>query len=145
MRRDYLTVRVNPDDGESDGDHLPVLRIALDPPEEALPASIRDLDRSTLSGEDVDVALRRGRDGDAVLSIARRLTGEFILEANVTVGAIEDLVAAAIDRPGDARYIVIVSGADLDPIRLEKRTLLVYDADGNLERDASLIPSGVEL
>ena len=146
MRRDYLTVQVNPDGGET-GDRPPVLRISLDCPPDGVPAAIRDLDGTTLSGEDVDVALRRGDDGDgeAVLSIARRLTGEFILEANVADADIEELVAAALDRPGEARYRVRIGGADLDPIQLEKRTLLVYDPEGNLERDASLIPSGVEL
>ena len=144
MRRDYLTVQVHHDGGET-GDRPPVVRIAMDCPPEAVPAAIRDLDATTLSGEDVDVALRRGDDGEAVLSIARRLTGAFILEANVAVADIEALVAAALDRPGEARYRVTIGGADLEPIEIEKRTLLVYDPDGNLERDASLIPSGVEL
>jgi len=144
MRRDYLTVTADPDGGQT-GDRPPVLRIAMDCPPDAVPAAIRDLDATTLSGEDVDVALRRDGEGEAVLSIARRLTGEFILEANVADADIEALVAAALDRPGEARYRVRIDGADLDPIELEKRTLLVYDPDGNLERDASLIPSGVEL
>lgn len=146
MRRDYLTVHVDTGGDEPGGDRPPVLRIELDCPAEAVPAEVRDLERSSLSGEDLDVALRRDEtDDEAVLSVARRLTGEFLLEANVAVATTEDLVAAALDHPGEARYLVTVAGADLDPIEFEKRTLLVYDADGNLLRDASLIPSGVEL
>ncbi|MEF8855332.1 MAG: DUF5793 family protein [Haloarculaceae archaeon] len=145
MRRDYLTVRVDTGGDEPGSDRPPVLRIDLDCSAGAVPPEVRDIERSSLSGEEFDLALRRDETDEGVLSVARRLTGEFLLEANVSVATIEDLVGAALDRPGEARYQVSVAGADLEPFAFEKRTLLVYDADGNLLRDASLIPSGVEL
>jgi hypothetical protein len=138
MRRDYVSVDV-----ETDGGNPPCLRLTVEGPGGALPRGLRDRE-GELGGEDVDVAVRHG-DDEAVLSIARRLTGEFLVEANVDATAIDGLVSAARERSGDPRYVLDVVGEDVDGFRLDERTLLVYDADGNLEREASLIPSGVEL
>lgn len=138
-----MAVAVDVEGGDADGP--PALRIRVEGTEETLPSALRDLADRDLTGDDVDVALRLGDGDDAVLSIARRLTGEFLLEANVPATEIAALVDAASDRQGDTQYLVVIEGDAVTNRRLENQTLLVYDADGNLVRDASLIPSGVEL
>lgn len=145
MRREYLTVTVDTDGTERDGDQPPEIVIDIEGPAGALPQFLRSDDAPSLDGTDVDVVLRRGVDGEAVLSLARRLTGEFLLEANVDAPAIESLVSAASDNREEPRYRVRIDGDDVRSQSFEKRTLLVYDAEGNLDRETSLIPSGVEL
>lgn len=143
MRRDDVAVAVDVDGGDTDG--LPALRIRVEGTEDSLPRALRELGAGRLTGDDVDVALRRGDGEEAVLSIARRLTGEFLLEANVPAADIAALVDAATARSDGTRYVVVIEGEGLERRSFENQTLLVYDTDGNLERDASLIPSGVEL
>jgi hypothetical protein len=147
MRRDNLSVDVHLGGG-SEGDSPPTLHVTVDRSTDGPADDLLRPGTEPLDADDVDVALRRGDDDAGVLSIARRLTGEYLLEANVESEAIEALVAAAGDATGEKRYRVVI---DEDPPdrssdhNFEKRTLLVYDAAGNLERENSLIPSGVEL
>ena len=143
MRRDYVTVEVVLDEGGDDSP--PVLAVTVDEGAATVPEVFTEPADSPLEAGDVDVALRRDGDGGGVLSIARRLTGEFLLEANVDPEAIAELVEAAGARHGETRYRLVLGGDSRPERSLGKRTLLVYDADGNLEREASLIPSGVEL
>ncbi len=140
-----MTVDVHLERGDVDGETPPVLAITVDEGAAAVPEVLRATGADGITDDDVDVALRRDGDGEGVLSIARRLTGEFLLEANVETADIEALVEAASDRRGETRYRLHLDGKGTTGTTLEKRTLLVYDAEGNLEREASLIPSGVEL
>jgi heat shock protein HspQ len=82
-----------------------------------------------------------------VFSLSNRVTGEFVLEVNTDAGPVLDLVETA--REGaDGRgacYRVVVRQDETDVATYEKETLLVYDEEGNLLRQHSLIPSGVEL
>jgi hypothetical protein len=147
MRRDNLTVDVHLGGG-GDGDSPPTLRVTVDPSTDGPSDGLLRPGDEALDGDDVDVALRRGDDEIGVISVARRLTGEYLLEANVDCEAVEALVAAADDATGETRYRLVVDedASDRSPDHtFEKRTLLVYDAAGNLERETSLIPSGVEL
>lgn len=115
------------------------------------------LDQSSdgsLSGTNVDVTFRfqgTADEGDArgVLAISNRVTGEFLLEANVSGTEIMGFVAAArryAEWTDDgAHYRTRIAAGEETVVDFVKRTLLVYSNDGELLRQRSLIPSGVEI
>ncbi|QCC50573.1 DUF5793 family protein [Halapricum salinum] len=100
-----------------------------------------------LDAEDIDVAYRETpTDEPGVLSVTDRVTGEYIFEAPLEDSALRDLVETAAARDEDERdYHLRIDPGDGQDFVFEKSTLLVYDIDGNLDRDRSLIPGGVEL
>lgn len=146
MRRDYIDVDVR-HGADSEPDRPPVLALTFDGPEGMLADRLETPD-GPLEESDVDVTYRR-TDGDesGVLSVANRLTGEFVLEADVDADAVGALVDAAkgADADDDTSYVVRITDAAGEQTTYEQRTLLVYDADGSLRRQESLIPGGVEL
>lgn len=97
---------------------------------------------------DLDVAYRRtpADEVDGVLGVTDRVTGEFIFEADAPADVIETVVEAATAPAGedDPLYRLRIEPGD-DALVAEKRTLLVYDADGDLDRQHSLIPGSVEI
>ena len=152
MRRDYVTLEVR--DTDQDGGERPSVVLTFEGPRETLADRLAGPDGEVLDRERVDVAFRFQTPVDAgeasgVFSLANRVTGEFVLEVNADAEAVLDLVGTArtgADRDdGDGCYRVLVRDEDEDVVAYEKRTLLVYDDDGNLLRGRSLIPSGVEL
>mgnify|MGYP000303695803 CR=1 FL=1 len=106
-----------------------------------------------------------------VFSLTHRLTGSYLLEVNVQAAALSALVATARDDDGTYRVRIArndgesatgeAAGNDADdedlttgdanavatedPIVYDLEALLVYDGNGDLLRERSLIPSGVEL
>lgn len=109
---------------------------------------------ATLGSDVVDVTFRfrDGVDGDdvrGVLALADRVTGEFHLEVDADGEELRHFVAAArryAERTGDsARYRTSVLAEGETIADIEKRTLLVYSSEGELLRQHSLIPSGVEI
>lgn len=149
MRRDHFTVaaqHVDPDDTER-----PVLEIEYDGPTETLTSQLTDDSDELFPADALDAAFRLQETLDAdettgVFSLTHRITGEYLLEVNVDAEAVLDLVAAARDGDeDDARYCVRIERADGSPVRYEMDSLLVYDDNGDLLRQHSLIPSGVEL
>ena len=143
MRRDYFTVAVRsdpPDEG------APTVSIDYDGPAEILGERLTT-GSSTLDAGEIDVTFRRQADSDdGVLSLTNRLTGEYILEAAVPADEMDALVEAADDRAEeDAQYELRVTDQAGKSLVYEKHTLLVYDHDGSLLRQQSLIPGGVEL
>jgi hypothetical protein len=150
MRRDYVTLELSHVD--QDGDRLPTAVLRYDGPTDLLEERLTDASGDPLDRERVDVAFRfQTADDDAtgVFSLANRMTGEFVVEVNADAESVRDLVDAARrhDGPDDAEgcYRVVVSRDDEEVAAYEKRTLLVYDEEGSLLRQHSLIPSGVEL
>lgn len=152
MRRDYVTLNVR--HVARDGDRLPTAELVVDEPADQLGDRLVAADGDRLGADAVDVAFRLQSpldeaDGSGVFSLSNRVTGEFVLEVNADTGAVLDLVDTARnadDRDGDdASYRVVVRRDDDAIATYGKRTLLVYDEDGNLLRQHSLIPSGVEL
>ncbi len=136
MRRDYFTVdfRHEPTEG------IPTLSIDYDGPT----GELRDRLASTGESDELDVAFRYQADADTgVLSLTDRMTGEFVFEVTAPVERVNGLVNAAED--GDGEYEVRVTDGDGKSLVYEKQALLVYDADGNLLRQRSLIPGSVEL
>lgn len=146
MRRDYIDVDVRSAD-DSKAERPPAIALTFDGPTGLLADRLATGD-GRLDDEDVDVTYRRTEaDEPGVLSLANRLTGEFVLEANVDAESVSALVDAAkgADADDDTCYEVRITDGEGDETVYEKRTLLVYDPDGSLRRQDSLIPGGVEL
>lgn len=145
MKRDQFTVAVRTPDGRP-----PTLDIVYDGPADDIDAEF-SANGDPLAAADIDAAFRRRDPPDdeddtvGVFSLTRRLTGAYLLEANVDAEAIGNLVAAARETDGDASYRVRIRPTGDDPTVYEMTTLLVYDSSGELLRQRSLIPSGVEL
>lgn len=143
MRRDYFTVDVQHD---PDDDGTPTVSIDYDGPDGALRERLTTATGGTLDASEIDVAFRRQADSDSgVLSLTNRLTGEFVLEVEAASDDLAALVAAAERHDGDGTYEVRLTDSDGKSLVYEMSTLLVYDHDGDLLRQRSLIPGGVEL
>jgi len=132
----------------------PTLTIRTDEDSEPLRERLDGDVDGTLSAGDVDVTFRFTGDVDeedtrGVLAIANRVTGEFLLEVNASGADVVQFVSAArryVERTDDAeRYRTRVLAGEEPIVDFEKRTLLVYSVDGELLRQHSLIPSGVEI
>ncbi|MFC7077599.1 DUF5793 family protein [Haloarcula halophila] len=140
MRRDYFTVDI---ESESP-DGTPTVRIDYDGPDGELRERLTT-GADVLDASEIDVTFRRQPDASTgVLSLTNRLTGEYVLEANATTELVDSLIEAAEDRE-DGHYEVRLTDSTGKSRVYEKRTLLVYDHDGSLLRQRSLIPGGVEL
>lgn len=145
MRRDYFTLHL--DDTKGSAEDKPTVGLDFDGPADTLE------ERLTLASDDVDVTYRfqtpvDATDAAGVLSVADRVTGEFVLEVNVSASSIFDLVDAARESStadADDCYEVRITHEGETVFSTDKRMLLVYDDEGSLLRQHSLIPSGVEL
>jgi hypothetical protein len=145
MRRDYLDVTVDVDAGGR-----PAVTVESDGPEGLARDRLTGSAGRENGGVDVALRLQEPPDGDrrGVLAVTARATGEFLLEADLSPAATADLLAALDGRSADADeadgYRLAVTDAG-ETYAFEKRTLLVYDGDGDLARSLSLIPGEVEL
>lgn len=142
MRREAFTIEI---DLEAD---VPTLLVTFSGTATTLRRRLDD-DGRAREASDLDVAYREtpGEDSDGVLGVTDRVTGDFIFEAPAGEVAIASLVTAAKERSGDEEpsYRLRIEPGDDDPLVARKRTLLVYDRDGKLNRGRSLIPAGVEM
>jgi len=150
MRRDHFTVAVlDVDSG------LPTLTISYDGPEETLTEQLSDGAGELYDASAIDAAYRlQGSltDDDAVgvFSLTHRITGEYLLEVNVDAAEMLSLIKTARDideddELQDTSYSIRIDRESQDTIVYEMDALFVYDDDGELLRQHSLIPSGVEL
>jgi hypothetical protein len=157
MRRDYFELDVrNIDWVDAGGDpEKPLVRIDFRGPAELLRDRLTGTDDELLSAGETDVAFRlQGSVDDptatGVVGVTNRFTGDFVLELNEDAADVLRFIRAAreygrIADADDGRYRVEIT-LDGEPlVTYEKRTFLVYDAEGSLLREESLIPSGVEL
>ncbi|EMA39693.1 DUF5793 family protein [Halobiforma nitratireducens] len=156
MRREHFTLDVsNVDWVDSDDEpRKPSVAIDFTGPATMLRERLTGPDGDVLEAGETDVALRLQEplDDDAagVVSVTNRITGEFILELNEEAADVLTFIRAARgygEEAGDSdgRYEVEIT-IDGDPfVTYDKRTFLVYDDEGSLLRQHSLIPSGVEL
>lgn len=150
MRRDYFALDVSHvDDGER-----PTALIDYEGPTDLLAERLTNHESEPLSADDVDVAYRLRGDVDdeeatGVVSVTNRTTGEFIVELNVDADTVYEFIRAAREygkhTGDDSRYTIGLAVDGEQRFTAEKSTFLVYDAEGELRRDRSLIPSGVEL
>lgn len=151
MRRDYFTLTVRRPE-EADGDDVPALLVDFEGPVTELSSRLEG-EEGPLQADSLDVNFRllsalESEDATGVLSITNRITGEFILELNAAADDVLSFVQAARAHEDDGdddpyRLVVRADGETLGTY--EKSTFLVYDPDGGLLRQHSLIPSGVEL
>lgn len=148
MRREHFTLDFRP------AGEIPSITVEVSESAESLTDRLQGPD-GPLEARSVDVAYRlveaSGSDfGDTgiegVIGVTNRVTGAFVLEVNAAADDVADFIHAAREATDDeGRYRLIVTSDDAELAAFEKRTLLVYDADGNLIREHSLIPSGVEI
>ncbi|MEF8780111.1 MAG: DUF5793 family protein [Haloferacaceae archaeon] len=157
MRRDYFELDVQNvdwirDDGEP---RKPLVSIDFQGPEEFLQQRVSDVDGELLEASEVDVSFRLleshedDPEAEGVVSVTNRLTGDFVLELNADADDVLRFIRAAREygrsSGADGKYRVEIALDGSSLVDYEKGTFLVYDADGNLLRTESLIPSGVEL
>lgn len=149
MRRDHFTVVTESLDPEAAA--KPTLDIEYDGPEETLTGQLTATDGTIVDPENIDAAFRLQDDVDSedetgVFSLTHRITGEYLLECNAVVETILSLVTAAREATeDDASYRIRIHREDGGPVTFDLDALLVYGAEGDLLRQNSLIPSGVEL
>ena len=143
MRRDYFTIDIRP---EPDDDGNPTIAIEYTGPSGGLRDRLTETAAASLDASELDVAFRHQADSDGgVLSLTDRMTGEFVFEVAAPVGAVDALVSAAQRHDGDGEYEVCLTDSGGKSLVYEKAVLLVYDEDGNLLRQRSLVPGSVEL
>lgn len=156
MRRDYFRLEVdNVDWVDAGGDpEKPTVNISFQGPEDLLLERLED-EGELLDASRIDVAFRLhdpidDPEATGVVGVTNRLTGDFVFELNEDADSVLRFIRAAHEygRAADdseGRYCVHVDIEGEHVVSYDKRTFLVYDAQGNLRRDESLIPSGVEL
>jgi hypothetical protein len=131
----------------------PVLRIHFDGPCDRLRQRLSQRLREDLTAEAIDVSFRHlptdEEPAEGILALSDRITGRYVLEVKTTVDPVREfvqIVRESADRTGnEARYRVEIRAGGETVTTFEKDLLLVYDASGTLLRDASLIPTDVEL
>jgi len=159
MRREDITLVVSHTGwlDTDDDPRQPTLSLRLDDAAETLSERLESKDGETLAAGEIDVTVRLHDDlqdpeATGVVAVTNRITGEYVLECNADAETVIEFVRAARRygeaTGGDALYrIELCAGGDPDdPVAsYEKRTLLVYGEGGELLREHSLIPSGVEI
>ncbi|NHN40632.1 hypothetical protein G9C85_03140 [Halorubellus sp. JP-L1] len=156
MRRDYFTLAVSNVDWVDDGGEpsKPTVSIDFEGPVATLEERLTRPDGEPLDAGETDVAFRYqdeagADDASGVVSVTNRLTGDFIIELNEEAGDVLKFIKAARrygEQAGDdGEYCVDIELDGEAFVSYDKSTFLVYDNDGNLLRNHSLIPSGVEL
>lgn len=152
MRRDYFDLDVRNVEGETGA--VPVVHIDFDGPAEQLQRRLQREDGSLLPADQVDVAYRlqgpvKDPETTGVVAVTNRVTGEFVLELNADAEDVLRFLDAARaygkTTEDDTRYRIELEIEGDSLVEYGKGTFLVYDADGELLRQHSLIPSGVEL
>lgn len=156
MRRDYFTLEVSGADWVETGGEpaKPTVVIDFEGPSEALADRLTDAEGDLLDASETDVALRlqsdlESDDAIGVVSVTNRVTGDFILELNEEADDVLRFIRAAraygqeADDDGRYRIELLIDGEEY--VTYDKSTFLVYNSDGDLLRQHSLIPSGVEL
>ena len=158
MRRDYFELDVDNVTWVDDGGDPEKPRVQIDfrGPREELERRLSDPSGGYLDAGETDVAFRLqdsldAPDASGVVSVTNRITGDFVLELNQAADDVLTFIRAAREYgrtaadSDDSRYRVEVRIDGEEAVVYGKQTFLVYDADGNLLRSHSLIPSGVEL
>jgi hypothetical protein len=154
MRREDLTLTVDDAEADSDGPDGPTLVIEFDGPAETAAGRLEGVEGESLGADQIDVSFRfttavDAEDAAGVLGVTDRVTGDFLLEVNADASDVLSFVRTARRREerdeGDGQYAVVLVAGDDQVATYEKATFLVYNRDGDLLREKSLIPGGVEL
>jgi hypothetical protein len=138
MRREYFTLDVTIEEGTK-----PRITVDFNGPTDSFEDRLTPLD-----AEQLDVAYRlldgsmaTGESG--VLAVTDRITGDFVLECNADAGTVARLVDAAKENDGCYRFRVSINSREI--LSCDRSVFLVYSTEGDLLRQHSLIPSGVEM
>jgi hypothetical protein len=131
----------------------PALRIHFDGSHDRLRQELSERLRDDIAVEEIDVSFRHlssdGESAEGILALSDRVTGRYVLEVKTAVNLVREFVQtvreSADQMSHDARYRVEIRAEGETVTTFEKDLLLVYDASGTLLRDASLIPTGIEL
>ncbi|ELY85068.1 MULTISPECIES: DUF5793 family protein [Natrialba] len=156
MRREHFTLHVSNIDWVETGENpsKPSVSIDFTGPAATLRERLTGPDDEILDAGETDVALRLqeplGNDTTGVVSVTNRITGDFILELNEDAADVLQFIRAARGygegaADDEGRYEVEITLDGDSFVTYDKRTFLVYDDEGSLLRQHSLIPSGVEL
>ncbi len=157
MRRDYFTLDVRDVDWVEADDlpEKPSVIIDFEGPASLLQERITGERAALLDETEIDVSFRfltplDEDDAEGVVSVTNRVTGDYILELNTPAERIIDFIRTAAEygrsvSEKDHRYDIELRIEGAPVVTYEKRTFLIYNRDGNLLREYSLIPSGVEL
>lgn len=168
MRRDYFTIEVRNVEGPAaDRGDVPTIHVRFEGPDDQLLERLTAEGDEMLEASDVDIAYRlqaaidpdsqrdpspatvEETDLSGVVAFANRITGEFILEVNADIENVLSFVRAAraygAESGNSARYRVELTIDGEHVISYDKYTFLVYDEEGGLLREHSLIPNNVEL
>lgn len=156
MRRDYFTLDVRNVDWVDDSDEprKPTVCIDFEGPSSTFRERLTGTEDKLLAAEETDVAFRLQSsldepDAGGVVGVTNRITGDFILELNQEADNVLKFIRAArrygesTDTGGRYHVQIKINGEDI--VQYDKSTFLVYNSEGNLLRQHSLIPSGVEL
>ncbi|MFC7134501.1 MULTISPECIES: DUF5793 family protein [Salinibaculum] len=146
MRRDHFTLTATHTDPSADG--VPTLVLQYDGPGGTLTARLEDETGQVPDRSDIDAAFRlqtplSDDDATGVFSVSRRLTGDYVFEAAASADDILAVVDAAREESGE--YSLRIERPGASPVTVSLETLLVYDTGGELLRQQSLVPGGVEL
>jgi hypothetical protein len=161
MRREDISLVVSDVEWieSNDDPHKPTLSLWLDDGTETLSRRLQSEDGAPLTAGEVDVTVRlhddpQNPEATGVVAVTNRITGEYVLECNVEAETAIEFARAA-RRYGEATDdealygVDLCAGDDADEETIvatyDKRTLLVYGESGELLREHSLIPSGVEI
>jgi hypothetical protein len=156
MRREDFTLDVHDVDWVEDGGEPrePTVVIDFEGDQPAFEQRLTGRDGEKLDASETDVAFRFVDAGDeggdaGVVSVTDRITGDFILELNEDAEDVLKFIRAArrygehADSHGSYHVRVLNEGETV--VEYQKETFLVYSEDGDLLRDQSLIPGGVEI
>ena len=161
MRREDITLVVSHTGwlDTDDDPRQPTLSLRLDDAAETLSERLESKDGETLAAGEIDVTVRLHDDlqdpeATGVVAVTNRITGEYVLECSAGADTILQFARAARRygeaSGGDTRCRVDLratddAGEETSVATYDKRTLLVYGESGELLREHSLIPSGVEI
>jgi hypothetical protein len=157
MRRDYFTLDVSNVDwvDTDDEPRQPTVTIDFEGPTSTFKERLTGTGEDLLDAAETDVAFRlqsslEEPDATGVVGVTNRITGDFILELNEDAEDVLKFIRAARKYgkeagDGTGRYHVEIRINGGHVVSYEKSTFLVYNSAGNLLRQHSLIPSGVEL
>jgi hypothetical protein len=134
MRRDYFDVTLR-------SGTAPELVVTYDGPDGELSNHIQ----TVRTADDIDVAFRHRTADSGVLSLTDRITGEFVLEATVSIETIDTVVSSAKQASDSSEYALRLIADGTEQITSHNQTLLVYSSDGDLLRDRSLVSESIEL
>jgi hypothetical protein len=153
MRRENFDVHVSNTEwvGSEGEPGKPTVAIEFDGPSERLQSRLAGTAGTVVEANETDVNYRFHADSESegVLSVTNRITGDFVLELNADSDGVLEFIRAARaygeHTEEDGRYRITVEQDGEQLLAHEKSTFLVYDDEGNLVRQHSLIPGGVEL